>query len=397
MKPALWLAALLTAPAHAAPWEFSVPLDVMPPQPGVFQQLDSAGRKHVAVSGDTLAVVWEESRGGVSQVHVAFKPLSASLFSLQRVSAGTAASLPVIAALDDNRFLLAWEQDGGVWARVVDAGALGVSTRLARKATQPSLAVLDRKIIAAWADEQDRFPRIRSAFLKIDGLHVDLDGTARDVDHAAPAAEQLYPDVVLTPSGAGAVWEDRRHGHTVLLYAFSKSGGRFGQPKILNEQPPKRSEAYGKGTGVARAALARHGRQGVAAVWLDKRSFLEGYDVYAGFARDGARFSANEKVQDDFGNNISQWHATLATSADGRTVVLWDDDRDGTADVWLAWPVGNGRWSESLSVPAASGPNQQSNPVAVFDAGGRLHLVWIERETSEAPTRLRYVSGKFLK
>ena len=397
MKLAVWVFALLVTPAQASSWEFSAPLDITPEQPGVFHQLDSAGRRHIAVSGDTVAVVWEESRSGVSQAFVAFKPLSAKVFSLHRVSSGATAGVPVIAARGGGRFLLAWEQDGDLYARTAEAAALGTPVRLAQKASQPSLAVLDKKAVVVWSEEKIGHPRIRCAYLAVDGQRVNFNGMAQDVDVVPPKAGQLYPDVALTPAGMSIAWEDRREGHTMLLHAFSKEGRRFNRPKILNEQPPKRSETYGKGTGAARVVLARHGKQGVVAAWLDKRDFLEGYDVYAGFARDGAHFGKNEKVQDDFGNNISQWHAALAADSHGRAAVIWDDDRDGTADLWLAWSKGVGQWSESQPMPVASGPGQQSSPAMTFDVAGNLHLVWVERETLETPTRLRYAVGKSAK
>lgn len=397
MRLAIWVFILLVTPVQAASWEFSAPLDVTPEQPGVFHQIDSAGRKHIAVSGDTVAVVWEESRAGASQVTVAFKPLTTKVFSLHRVSGGIAANVPVIAPLGNGRFLLAWEQDGDLYARTAEAAALGVPVRLAQEASQPSLAVLDKKIVAVWSEAQSGYPRIRFAQLTIDRQRAGFNGAVQDVDVAPPKAEQLYPDVALTPAGVSVAWEDRRDGHTTLLYTFSKDDRRFDKPKILNEQPPKRSEAYGKGTGAARVVLARHGKQGIVATWLDKRDFLEGYDVYAGFARDSAHFGKNEKVQDDFGNNISQWHAALAADNRGRVAVIWDDDRDGTADLWLAWPKGVGQWSESQPVPVASGPGQQSSPAMTFDTAGNLHLVWVERETLETPTRLRYAVGKSAK
>ncbi|MEK7191819.1 MAG: hypothetical protein AAB153_05935, partial [Pseudomonadota bacterium] len=275
-----------------------------------------------------------------------------------------------------------------------------------------SLAVLDKKIVAVWSEEKAGYPRIRIAHIMLDGQRVSIDGAAQDVDVAPPKAGQLYPDVALTPAGVSVAWEDRREGHTVLLYALSKDGRHFGKSKVLNEQPPKRSEVYGKGTGAARVALARHGKRGIVAMWLDKRNFLEGYDVYAGFARDGTRFGRNEKVQDDFGGNISQWHAALAADSRGRVAVVWDDDRDGTADLWLAWPRGAGQWGESQPVSVASGPGQQSSPALAFDAAGSLHMVWVERETfdsrdgggratpgavaEETPTRLRYAVGRSL-
>ncbi len=394
IRLAAWVFALVALPVQAASWEFSSALDVSPEQPGVFHQLDSSGRKHIAVSGDTVAVVWEESRAGATQVNAAFKLLSQKVFNVVRVSHGSA---PVVASLGGGRFVLAWEQDGEVWTRVAEAAGLGPPLRLAQKAMQPSLAVLGSDVVAVWSEEVDHHPRIRFAHLKREGQSMRLVGIARDVDGAPPKAGQLYPDVALTPAGVTVAWEDRREGHTILLHAFSRDGKRFNKPQILNEQPPKRSEVYGKGTGVARVALARHGVRGVAAVWLDKRNFLEGYDVYTGFARGGARFGKNEKVQDEFGNNISQWHAAIAADAAGRVAVAWDDDRDGSADLWLAWPKAAGQWSENVAMPVASGPGQQSNPVIAFDAAGNLHLAWIERVTPEAPTRLRYAVGKFLK
>ncbi len=389
-----WVFALAALPVQAASWEFSSALDVSPGQPGVFHQLDSSGRKHITVSGDSVAVVWEESRAGATQVNAAFKLLSQKAFNVVRVANGSA---PVVAPLGSGRFVIAWEQDGEVWARAAEPAGLGPPLRLAQKAMQPSLAVLGKDIVAVWSEEVNRHPRIRLARLTIDGQAMRLNGSARDVDNAPPKAEQLYPDVVLTAAGVSVAWEDRREGHTILLHAFSKDGARFSKPAILNEQPPKRSEVYGKGTGAARVALARQGARGVAAVWLDKRSFLEGYDVYAGFARDGVRFGKNEKVQDEFGNNISQWHAAIAADAAGRVAVAWDDDRDGSADLWFAWPKAAGQWSENVAVSVASGPGQQSSPAIAFDAAGNLHLAWVERATAEAPTRLRYAAGKFLK
>ncbi len=391
----LW--ALFALPATAASWEFSAPLEVAPAQPGVFHQLDSSGRKHVAVSGNGVALVWEESRAGAAQVIAAFGSLSEQTFQVVRVSSGASAGAPAVAALGGGRFVFVWEQDGEVWARAAEAAVLGPPLRLAQRAGQPSLAVLGGKVVAVWSEEVNRYARIRLARLVAEGQMLRVDGTARNVDPAPPKAGQLYPDVVFTPAGITVAWEDRREGHTVLLHAFSKDGKRFGKPAILNEQPPKRSEAYGKGTGVARVALARHGARGVAAVWLDKRDFLEGYDVYASFARDGARFGKNEKVQDEFGNAISQWHAALAADASGRVAVMWDDDRDGNADLWLAWPVGAGRWSENLAVPGASGAGEQGSPAIAFDGAGRLHCLWVERATPETPTRLRYAVGRFTK
>ena len=167
MRLAAWIFALLAVPAQAAPSEFSAPLDITPEQPGVFHQLDSAGRKHIAVSGDTVAVVWEQSRGGVSQVTVAFKPLSANVFSLLRVSGGATAGVPVVAPLGGGRFLLAWEQDGDLHARAAEAAALGPRCAWRKRLRSPVWRCLMEKLSRSGARSE---PDIHEFALRISYL-----------------------------------------------------------------------------------------------------------------------------------------------------------------------------------------------------------------------------------
>jgi hypothetical protein len=142
-----------------------------------------------------------------------------------------------------------------------------------------------------------------------------------------------------------------------------------------------------------RPTLAAWGKLGVAAVWLDKRDFLSGYDVYAAFDPGTRRFGANLKVQDSFGDNMAQWHAKVVADAGGRLVALWDDARDGTPDVWLADWDGTA-FGDNVAVPAAAGPGAQSDPVATLDADGFLHVVWLDRD-EQAGTRIRYARAEW--
>lgn len=391
----LWLA-IAAADAPAAPWEFAPPIEVSPARAGVFHHLESSGRKNLAVSGQVVGLVWEDNHSGGTQVYVAFRNLDQDRFTAPaRVSTGKAAYEPVIAALGAGAFVIAWEQDEAVWARVAAAGALGPAVVLApRRAGQVSLAAsAPDTVVAVWVQRSGHQGRVRMAPLAVDRAAGKLRLAAEPVEPDPVAAEQLYPTVAVVGRRVTVAWEDRRHGHTVLYYAHAPDGRHFGPAKILNEIPP-RSEGYGKGTGVMRVSLAAHGPQGVAAAWLDKRELAVGYDVYAAFSEDaGARFGANEKVQDEFGNHISQWHASLTADVAGTAVVAWDDDRDGSGDIWLSWRTASG-WSEDMAVPGASGPGIQSDPVLALDAVGNLHLAWIERDAPLAPTRLRYTVGQ---
>jgi hypothetical protein len=147
-------------------------------------------------------------------------------------------------------------------------------------------------------------------------------------------------------------------------------------------------DGLGAGTGAMRPTLAAWGADGVAAVWLDKRDFLSGYDVYAAFDPGTRRFGSNLKVQDSFGDNMAQWHAQVVGDAGGGLVALWDDARDGTPDVWLSEWDGEA-FGDDVAVPAAAGAGAQTDPVAVFDAEGALHVVWLDHNEA-AGTRIRY-------
>ncbi len=390
---------IIAPPGWAAGWRFTVPEDVAPAGgAGVFHHVESAGRKNIAVSHGVVAVIWEDNRSGAPQVYVAFKPSRDAPFSdAYPVSNGASAYEPVIVGLNDGRFLMAWEQDGGVSARAGDARGLDPAYSLARDgASQASLAVSGiQQIYAVWSQVVKRHARIRLAMIAPQrAVGLVRVGEPKDVDPDPPSADQLYPSIVVNRSGVTVAWEDRRRGHTVLYYSHAKDGAHFGTPMMLNELPPRRTTVYGRGTGVARVVLARYDANGVAAVWLDKRNFIEAYDVYAGLSDDGgAHFGPNQKVQDDFATGAAQWHAAIAGDRAGRVVAVWDDARDGTSDIWLSWRDGDG-WSVDETVPSASGPGWQRSPALALDEKGNLHLVWVDRQDENGPTRIRYLFGR---
>lgn len=397
----LALPLLAGVPAHADSWSFDNKVAVSKNiEAGAFQHLDSSGRKNIAVSGKTLAVVWEDNRGGAPQTYVALKKLEADEFSReQRISSGKSAFTPAILALGEDRFLAGWEQDGAVWLRTVSPAGLGPARQISQaEAGQIALATVDgHNIIAAWSQRAGRFNQIVAAMMKI-GAKGDIVSARppKPVDPKLPADDQSYPVVALTKHGATVAWEDRRRGHTVLFYSHAASGMNFSAPRLLNEVVQK-SEQYGRGSGVTRAALSVFGNGQIAATWMDKRGYQTAYDIYAALSRDGgASFGANELVQDAFADQYAQWHPAIIGSASGQVIVAWDDDRDGSSSIWLAWKTRDG-WSANFAPPPAASDNrQQTNPAIALDALGNLHLVWLEQETENSPGRVMYAVGRYL-
>jgi hypothetical protein len=394
VKALLLIGGLLAAARVVAqPWSFGEPVAVTAAVgTGVFHHLESAGRRSIATSGDRVAVIWEDDRSGTPEVYVAMKNAGTAGFGDElRVSSGGEAYEPALAPLGTGRFVAAWEEGGEVFVRVLGKQP-GPLLRLGAGG-QASLDAADGRVLAVWAEPRGRVSQIRLARLEATAGEALALAATCVVDPQPPEAEQLYPAVVGIANSPLVAWEDRRRGHTVIMWARGDGACGFSMPVLLNEVSPTRDLPYGKGYGVARVALARFGRDAVAAVWEDKRDFRNGYDIFGALSADGRVFGANHRVQDDFGGNSRQWHAAVAGRRDGTLVVAWDDDRDGTSDLWLSWREGEA-WSDDLAVPGASGAGEQAHPALALDGEGNLHLAWVARSEPNGPTRLLYLVAR---
>ena len=391
MKRSAAVLMLLAMPAFAG-WQFSPAVEVgAVKDKKIFHHLESANRKGLAESDGRIALVWEDNRNGDPRCWVAMREKRAAAFSKpQALSAGECYE-PVVQGVGKGRFVAAWEEGGAVWVRPADKGKAFKLSR--EEAAHATLARLDeRTLYAAWAEQAGEYKRIMLARLVLvaDGVRAEY---SVPVEDQLPIDDQAYP--ALTASAQGGVtvvWEDRRKKHTEMLAAHSADGKKFAAPYRLIDMPQVRTINLGAGMGSMRPALSSCGPDCMAATWLDKRDFLSGYDVFAAFSDNGGRsFGKNLKVQDSFGDNIAQWHAAMAASQNGRVVVAWDDERDGTPDVWLSDWSGSA-FADDAAVPGASGPGVQSDPVIHLDAAGTLHLAWLER-TEAGGTRLKYASA----
>ena len=389
MRAAALLLAALMGPAQAA-WEWSAPMNVNSVQgEKIFPHLESANRQGVAVSDDTVGVVWEDNRAGTPQCYLATKPAMAEKFQPEIRLSQSECYEPVVMALGAGRFVAAWEEAGRVHAQIVPGGAAIKLTEA--ESAQVTLAMGAGKLYAAWAEQAGRFHRIVVAALTATGGTLSV-GQVQPVEAAAPVDEQGWPALAVAGDGSVTVaWEDRRNRHTVPMVSHSLDGRSFAAPARLTDRKSGSADGLGAGTGAMRPTLTAWGKQGVAAAWLDKRDFLSGYDVYAALDEGTRRFGRNLKVQDSFGDNMVQWHAKAVGNAGGRLLAVWDDARDGTPDVWLADWKGEA-FGDNETIPAASGTGAQSDPVAALDERGRLHLVWLERG-EQVGTRIRYVRG----
>ena len=388
MRRPAWLLALCVTAAQAD-WQWSPALQVGEAGTALFPHLDASGRKSIAVSGDTVALAWEDSRTGSPRCRLGLKRTDDKTFHEFSFGRGECFE-PGLAPLDPGRFLLAWEDETGVNAAVASAAGTGTSVRLAPRGGHAAVAYRPGLgAFAAWSAPEGRWQRTWLARLGLVGSDL-TQLAARPADPAPPADDQLYPVLAVAESGVTLAWEDRRLGHTVVLAVRSQDGIDWAVPlRISENRTGKTAGDLGRGMGAMRPSLAAFGQR-IGAVWLDKRDFLSGYDVYAAIDA-GQGFDTNLKTQDSFGDAIAQWHAAAAGNARGDWVIAFDDDRDGTADVWLTWWNGTG-FADNVSPPPAYGPGHQSDPAIALDEVGNLHLAWIER-ADDGRARILYARG----
>jgi hypothetical protein len=260
------------------------------------------------------------------------------------------------------------------------------------------------RIAALWARQQQAGQLIEAAEVRIEQRAAVLKAPAVPVAVVDEHPFQGYPAAAWGAGGRLLVaWEDRRAGHTRLFHTWRDPEQPFAPERQLNQHSAPTAadgEKVRLGTGVMRVSLAVDETGAVRAVWLDKRNAKSGYAVWGAASGDGGRtFGPNQLVQDELGDAVAQWHASIAGGKPG-FVAAWDDTReewanpDEPGDVLISWNSGAG-WSADLLVPGASGDGYQGSPALTLDPRGNLHLIWIERDQLSSPTRLRYMRGAF--
>ncbi len=363
---------------------------------GTYHHLEGAGRKHIAVSGDKVAVLWEDDSSGEPQVYLAIKHSTDSSFtSAVKVSTGEQAYEPAVAGLAGGRFVLVWEQDGAIYLNTHSGQYLDKPLKLSSDslASQSSVATVNDQIYVVWREQQGRSWKLRVARLSgrqkrgIELLSI------KAVEAEPVNTPVLFPTLAANESGLYVAWEDRAAGHTRLKFSFSSDQAKgFVEPSYLNEFFSNRTE-YDKGSGVTRVSIASFGEDEFVSAWMDKRRGGKGYGIFASIGSDGS-FGPSEKIHGPKGDTLPHYNPATSGNPNGALVVAWDDYRTGDSDIWLVRLDEDGEWDQDINPATASGPGEQSHAGVALDDSGGLHLIWIDRDSPLAPTRLWYSYGQ---
>jgi len=320
---------------------FSAPIPVSDNAPGSVAEL----HPQLAVRGRRLAIVWQEFATGrnddVGRVKLA-------RFDLRGTKLG------VDVRVDD-------DETAGKWL--------------------PAVAFAGADPVVAWIDERDAGPEGEALEHVYDARGSSggaAFGPSSRLDVGAPVDLALHLDNKWSPAIAARgrivaiAWVDFRSYNWDVYYAESDDrGATFGANlrvddfagfERLNERPS--------------VAIGRRGRVHVA--WTDLRAREADTNIFYSRSDRGAAFTPNARLDDAGAAPTNQWHPSLAADGDF-LFAAWQDDRDGDNDVRFARSVdaGDTFGSSERVDDTGSGRSAQTRPALALARHGRRRVCYV--------------------
>lgn len=184
------------------PLDFDSPLTVYTAPKNNFAQVESSGRRSIAVSGETVAVVWTVSSKGSSTIFVSYRlPGKASFSSPIKVNSKKLAYEPSITGISGGRFIVGWEEGQKIWLRVVSSEKKGEAVQVGSSpAKQVSVDSNGKVTAVSWVQGKGKHFSIYNADLHLDGHKLSVVSYGV-VDHSKNNHAQFYPVLKLTSEG----------------------------------------------------------------------------------------------------------------------------------------------------------------------------------------------------
>lgn len=320
----------------------------------------------IACSGDTVHVVWEDSRDGELEngnIYYARSTDNGSAWSanvaLDADPDGEAMSRsPAIAAAGDGVYVSWFDARNGAYDIYVNGSSDGGATWL----TDPSRADTDDAgdawsgssviaadedgtVIVAWEDLRDDFSKI---YVNRSTDHGATFAPADTQLSTTDAVDSFAPRLLLSEGHAYVAWHDQVEveARDVYLSHSSNSGeGWPSEPTRMESNQPGFFDAY-------YPSIAANGAR-LHVAWQDNRS--NGYDIYYRRSEDGGVTWQEEEVRLDMDGpgEAQSVDVKLDVYADDMVVAVWrdlrnDDEGVGFNDLFYNFSEdGGGTWNNA--------------------------------------------------
>jgi hypothetical protein len=348
----------------------------------------SQGSPTAALDGDRNAVVvWKDSRNGNADVYAqeldaGGNKLWAADVRVNSDSATADQGAPAVAVDGNGNAVVVWEDsrfgNDDIYGQRLDANGNKLwvydvrvhSYNWTESQWSPAVAVdSSGSAVVVWRDFRSD-ENIYGQRLDADGNR--LWGGDRRVNSDSGTAYQLHPAVAISGSGnVTVVWQDHRRGSDdIYSQQLDVSGYKLWVADVQVNSDTGTASQWSP-------ALAVDGNGNAVVVWQDFRN--GDADIYAQKvdASGNRLWTADMCVNSDNGT-ASQWSPAVVMDSDGNSVVVWQDIRNGDADIYVQKidASGNRLWAADTRVNSDSGIADQSTPAVAVNGDGNAVIAW---------------------
>ncbi|TSA28304.1 MAG: T9SS C-terminal target domain-containing protein [Bacteroidetes bacterium] len=368
-KVFLLLAALVAANLSQAQWEPDVRLTNDP----AASWTPVSSNKPIAVSGDSIHVVWQEFRDGNAEIYYKRSTDAGTSWGEDtRLSNALGNSYDASLALSGTMVHVVWGdfRNGSdiveiYYKRSEDGGeSWGEDTRLTFAGSwseSPSIAIGDSVIHIVWYDWRDAiWDWGYEIYYKR-----SMDGGLTwgpDTRLTNDIAYSGYPCIAVSGQTVHVVWEDTRKGNGEVYYKRSDDGGlNWGPDTQLTDDP---ADSWDPVVAVNDSV--------VHVVWMDMRDG-SAYEVYYKRSTDGGiTWDADTRLTNASASSEYPTIAALGTMVH----VTWGDKRDMNYEVYYKRSDDAGlTWEEDTRLTNAFA---ESNYPFVAVSDSAVHVIWDE-------------------
>ena len=186
---------------------------------------------------------------------------------------------------------------------------------------------------------------------------------------------QWSPAVAIAPNGDFmAIWHDARNGNNdIHAQRYCSNGTKLGSNFQVNDDSGS--------SGQASPAIGVDGSGNFVVVWEDGRD--GNADIFAQrYSSSGIKLGNNFRVNDD-NVSTSQSSPKIGVDSNGNFVIVWRDLRNGDADIFAQRYNNSGnKLGSNFRVNDDTGGDWQEDPAIGIDGSGNFVVVWKDDRTS---------------
>jgi len=335
-------------------------------------------------SNGNFLITWQDNRNGHSDIYAQRYSHNGSAveknFKINDDTGSKNQRNPVISVLDDNKFVIFWQDDregmNAFYAQLLtgDGTRSGKNFKIQCDNVVPFLPFQvsiqkNGNFLLTWADMQEAGYPIYAQRIFHDGTALGNAFIVADV----PQIGFIMTSPVIASDSSGRftiVWADSRNGeYDIYAQQFSETGIAEGNNLKINDDQGSASQLN--------SAVATDGNGNFIVTWKDYRNGT--IDVYSQrFSHNGTALGDNFKVN-NFTGSTFEFPPAVALDESGNFVITWEDTSHHNFDILAQRYSSDGTaLLSNVKVNDDLENAGQFDPAITSDAYGNFVIIWLD-------------------